>query len=310
MVPQSLGLQGRIGLALGSGAARGWAHIGVIRALERLGVAPDVICGTSIGAVVGAARAAGDLSGFEAWVRGIDWRQVVSYVDLSFRGGLMNPRRLFEFFETALPGCQIDALPIPFAAVGTDLANGQEVWMREGDLREALAATIAIPGLITPSRWRGRWMVDGGLVNPVPVSLCRALGADSVIAVDLNTTLLGRRLVPDLSRPALADAGTAGAGGEALDGDSGLGERVTALVRELREHFSSDDDDVPMPSLYEVMANSVNIMQVRIGRSRMAGDPPELLITPRMSDFAIVDFDRADEAIAEGERAVERAVAP
>ena len=313
-----LELTGRVGLALGSGAARGWAHIGVLHALDRLGVKPDVVCGTSMGAIVGAAYAAGELDAFERWARSLDWRQVVGYMDLSFRGGLIRARRLFGFIEEALPDRAIESLDLPFAAVGTDLANGQEVWMREGDLLQALRATVALPGLITPARWRGRWLVDGGLVNPVPVSLCRALGADSVIAVDLNTTLLSRRI----PQPSEAERVPARLEEEAdaepappveAGAENAVGARLNAVVRgwadELRSRVGSDaaDPEDDLPTLYDVMANSVNIMQVRIGRSRMAGDPPEVLITPRMSDFGLLDFDRADVAIAEGEEAVLRA---
>lgn len=300
------GLQGRVGVALGSGAARGWAHIGVLRALTAHGIEPEIVCGTSIGAVVGAAWAAGALDSFERWVRKLEWREIVRSVGVSFRGGLLDPRGLFTYFEKDLAGRRLEGLGRPFAAVGTDLASGQEIWMREGDLLAALRASIALPGLITPARWEGRWTVDGGLVNPVPVSLCRALGADSVIAVDLNTTLLGRRRWD--AKPA-ADAQ------DEVQGQSALGVRVNALVRDLlvdvrgRLGLGAGDDAGPMPSLYEVIANSVNIMQVRIGRSRMAGDPPELLVTPRMSDFAILDFDRAHDAIEEGRRATARVLA-
>jgi NTE family protein len=319
MAVNELGLSGRIGLALGSGAARGWAHIGVIRALGEHGVRPDVVSGTSMGAVVGAAYAAGQMDPFEVWARKLEFRQVVSYLDLSFRGGLITARRLFEFFEEVLPHRAIGSLDLPFAAVGTDLANGQEVWMREGDLLAALRASIALPGLITPSQWCGRWMVDGGLVNPVPVSLCRALGADSVIAVDLNTTLLGRRsLAPEpsaQSRPIVEEDEPDSDESGDQPGEVALGARLNGLLRDfaadIRERMGSDapDDRPTTPTLYDVMANSVNIMQVRIGRSRMAGDPPELLIAPRMNDFGILDFDRAAEAIDEGRRAVVRALA-
>ncbi len=308
MAADDAGLSGRIGLALGSGAARGWAHIGVIRALEAAGIRPQVVCGTSMGAIVGAAYAAGKLDEFEEWGRGLEWRQMVGYFDLSFRGGLIRARRLFEFFEEVLPDCSIESLGLEFAAVGTDLSNGHEVWLRKGGLLSALRATIALPGLITPAQWHGRWLVDGGLVNPVPVSLCRAMGADSVVAVDLNTMLLGRRL----ARAGLQEGGSS----QSVSRPSGspLGARLNALVRdiagEVRDRIAGEsaDERDESPTIYEVMANSVNIMQVRIGRSRMAGDPPELLVTPRMSDFGLLDFDRAEEAIGEGHRAAVQAL--
>lgn len=304
----------RIGLALGSGAARGWAHIGVLRGLEEAGLQPDVVCGTSMGAVVGAAYAAGKLDAFERWGRQLDRREMFALFDLTLRGGLIKARRLFEFFESVLPDRTIESLELPFAAVGTDLASGAEVWLREGSLLQALRASIALPGLITPARWEGRWLVDGGLVNPVPVSLCRALGADRVIAVDLNTALLGRRLNAEVEADAAAIAAAAGE----LVAPVGLGASLNALFRELasdlRQRFGNDladsraDAREEAPNLYEVIANSVNIMQVRIGRSRMAGEPPELLVAPRMHDFGLFDFDRAGEAITEGRRAVIQAL--
>jgi len=313
----SEGNGGTVGIALGSGAAKGWAHIGVIRALGQAGIRPQCVCGSSMGAVVGAAYAAGVLDEFEAWGRRLEWRQMVGYFDLSFRGGLIRARRLFEFFEDVLRDRTIESLDLPFAAVATDLATGQEIWLREGNLLDALRATIALPGLITPVKWQGQWLVDGGLVNPVPVSLCRVLGAERVVAVDLNTSLVGRRLnaravEPIDLEPAVPEL------------EAGVGGRLNSLMRELagelRERFSGDgaegdgdrrarNERDEVPSIYEVIANSVNIMQLRIGRSRMAGDPPELLVTPRMSDFGLLDFDRAEEAMAEGSRAVSRALA-
>jgi NTE family protein len=269
-------LGGRIGLALGSGAARGWAHVGVIQALEEAGIRPEIVCGSSSGALVGALYVAGRLEALERWGRQLDWRQVLSYFDLSLHGGLIRARRLVEFLTAELAGRTIESLERTFGAVATDLATGREIWLREGPLVESLRAAIALPGFITPVRVDGRWLVDGGLVNPVPVSLCRALGADSVIAVDLNTTLLGRG--------AAAQAEAPGATEVAPDGEPAA------------------------PSLYEVVVGAINIMQVRITRARMAGDPPDLLVTPRLADFTWLEFGRAPEAVAEGRRAVAQAL--
>ncbi|MCH2173386.1 patatin-like phospholipase RssA [Myxococcota bacterium] len=295
-------LEGRVGLALGSGGAKGWAHIGVIRALEEAGIHPAIVCGTSMGGVVGAAYAAGELEALEQWVLGLEMRRIMTFFDLSLRGGVIKARRLFEFFESVLPDRDFESLDMPCAVVATDLSDGREVWLREGNLLDALRATIALPGLITPAARDGRWLVDGGLVNPVPVSLCRSLGADSVIAVDLNTTLLGRRLTGETSETSARIVPQA------------IGARFDTLLRDLaadmRERLGREPAEVrdETPSIYEVIANSVNIMQMRIGRSRMAGDPPELLVTPRMSDFGLLDFDRADEAIEVGRRAVAQAL--
>jgi NTE family protein len=303
-------LEGRIGLALGSGAGRGWAHVGVIRALAARGIVPDVVCGSSIGALVGALYVAGELDSFEAWGRSLDRRQVMGYFDLSLRGGLIKAVRLLDAVAAPLADRRIEDLPRPFACVATDLASGREVWLREGPLHELLRASMAIPGFVTPVRYQERWLVDGGLVNAVPVSLCRALGADTVIAVDLNTTLLRRPLgeagrSPRAPKPAEPEV-------PAEEGDS---SNVLTAIREfaqdLRRRTNSGEpaaEDSP-PSIYEVMANALNVMQMRITRSRMAGDPPEVLVAPRLADFGFLDFHRAEEGIAEGEAALARTLA-
>lgn len=323
--PVIQGLEGRIGLVLGSGAARGWAHVGVIRALEEAGLVPEIVCGSSSGAVIGALYVAGKLDRFERWGRELEWRELVGYFDLSFRGGLIKARKLFEFLGSQLPDQPIETLDRRFGAVATDLATGQEVWLREGSLIDSLRASIALPGLITPLEMGGRWLVDGGLVNPVPVSLCRALGADTVVAVDLNSALPGRRLREVSATPspasqveALTEAATASeppaleeAPPPAVAGVGSFRQKIQEFVAEMRQRMSSEETSggESPPSLYEVITSSINIMQVRISRSRMAGDPPELLVTPRLGDFALLDFDRASEAIDEGRRAVARALA-
>ena len=180
----------RIGLALGSGAARGWAHIGVIRELQRNNIVPDIVCGTSIGALVGVAMASGELSALEDWVRSLKWQKVISYFDFTMNGGLIKGEKLFEFFRENVRDRAIEDLDMPFGAIATDLANGREIWLREGSMFEAVRASISLPGLFTPVERDDVLLVDGGLVNPIPVSMCRALGADVVIAVDLNSDLL------------------------------------------------------------------------------------------------------------------------
>jgi NTE family protein len=176
-----------------------------------------------------------------------------------------------------------------------------------------------MPGLITPAARKGRWLVDGGLVNPVPISLCRAMGADFVVAVDLNTVLLRRQFSPQPdSREASEENRRDEPSPVAADTESDVVAEASRLLaafedwaRELRNRIggiNSQSAEGP-PSLYEVMANSLNIMQVRITRSRMAGDPADLLVTPRLADFALLDLDRGAEAIEEGTRATEQALA-
>jgi len=332
----SLDLRKPVGLALGSGAARGWSHIGVLRALEERGISPEIVCGTSVGAVVGAFYAAGQLDSFEDWAGSLEWRDVVGYLDPTLRGGFIKARRLFDAIAARMPDQDISTLGRAYAAVATDLATGQEVWLREGSVHKAARASMALPGLITPERIDDRWLVDGGLVNPVPVSVCRALGAGSVIAVDLNSTLLGRRLHMPLSSvepgidaggltqaDALEDAeeeeaspidlllppdvGDEEDGAEAVLPRQRFFETMQEMAIDLFGRFSREgngDRPPDLPSLYEVVTNSINIMQVRIGRSRMAGDPPDVLVLPKLDDFALLDFNRAEEAIEAGRRAV------
>lgn len=303
-------LEGRVGLALGSGAGRGWAHVGVIRGLEALGVVPDVVCGCSSGALVGALYLAGELDAFEAWGRTLDRRQLMGYFDLSLRGGLIKAIRLLDAAAGSLNDLRIEDLSRPFACVATDLASGREMWLREGPLPTLLRASMAIPGFVTPVRYEGRWLVDGGLVNAVPVSLCRALGADTVIAVDLNTTLLRRRLDEPTDEAEPESAVSIESQSEEAEAQGTTLTAIREFVQELRQRVSSGEpveEDLP-PSIYEVIVNALNVMQVRMTRSRMAGDPPEVLVVPRLADFGFLDFHRASEGIEEGRLALERAL--
>jgi NTE family protein len=281
----------RVALALGSGSARGWAHIGVIRALEEAGVRPDIVCGTSIGALVGAAYAVGELDRLEQWVLRLAVKDFVGFMDVSFSGGLFKGERLMDFFRQRLVDLPIEQLALPFAAVATALHNGAEIWLRRGSTLDAVRASIALPGLFAPVLSEGMILVDGGLVNPVPVSLARAMGADVVIAVDLGSDILGRHLRAHLQH----------------ESSSSLREWIHKLQENVglpnAEHCS---DERMMPNILEVLASSVNIMQVRIARSRMAGEPPDFIVTPRLAHLRLLDFHRGSEAIEEGRRAVER----
>jgi NTE family protein len=281
----------QVGLALGSGSARGWAHIGVIRALEEAGVRPDLVCGTSIGALVGAAYAAGELDRLESWVLGLQIGDVVGFADVSLGAGLLKGDRLMQFFRSNFADRPVDQLGVPFGAVATSLQTGAEVWLRSGSTLDAVRASIALPGIFTPVRWEGSLLVDGGLANPIPVSLARAMGADVVIAVDLGSDILGRRF-----RAAAA-----------LEAPPSPPQ----WMRKLRESLSAfapaqSREEPPLPSMIDVLSASLDIVLVRIARSRMAGEPPEVLVAPRLARLRLLDFHRAKEAIEEGRRAVER----
>lgn len=288
----------KIGLALGGGAARGWAHIGVINALQEYNIRPDIICGTSIGALVGAACATGHLDELESWVSGLRRRDVAGFLDFSFNGGMIEGERLMKFFADQLgQNNTIEHLPMPYAAVATDLATGNEVWLQKGDLLQAVRASIALPGLFTPVYHEQRWLVDGGLVNPVPVSLCRAMGADIVIAVNLNKRLVGR----SFREKEQADEQDSHNGFQA-----GV-KTVKGWIGEVMERFGADNkEQLNEPGLFDVLSNSVSIMQDRLTRSRMAGDPPDITFSPDLSHINLMDFDHASEAIERGSQCVER----
>ena len=276
----------RLALVLGSGSARGWAHIGVIKALEQAGIRPDVVCGTSIGALVGAAYAAGELGRFEQWVCTLSLRDVVSLMDFHLNGGMLKGERLMAFFQRHFMDCPIEALKLPFAAVATDLHTGQEVWLKEGSTTDAVRASIALPGLFSPVWLQERLLVDGGLVNPVPVTLARAMEADIVVAVDLNTDILGRHFEPQPQQKLRSTVGSA------------WRAHLPAALSSLLPAGNHEVD--PMPSLIDILSGSINIMQVRITRSRMAGDPADAVIAPRLASLGLLDFHRAELAIEQG----------
>ncbi len=272
----------RIGIALGSGSARGWAHIGVLRVLEEAGLAPDLICGTSIGAFVGAAYASRKLDALEEWVSSLTRRDVLRFFDLGSTGGLIKGERLLHFIGERFLAEDFSQLDRPFACVATDLSSGREIWLKEGALGEAVRASIALPGLLVPHNVAGRFLVDGGLVNPVPVSLCRALEADIVIAVDLGMDTVRLRL----RTPA----------GEG----NGWRHRVGRWLRR-----NDTVAETPRPAITDVLTNALAIMQGRIARSRLAGEPADVMIAPRLGQMGLLDYHRGVGAIANGRKAAE-----
>ena len=285
----------KIGFALGGGAARGWAHFGIIRALAELGIKPDIICGSSIGALVGGSYATGTIDEFEQWTRALRKRDIAGLLDFTLGSGLIEGERLMKFFEKQMMGSdiQIEDLEIPFAAVATELATGNEVWFQKGPLLPAIRASISLPGLFTPTYLNNKWLADGALVNPVPVSVCRALGAEYVIAVDLNTHQVGKsfRKNHNKKKPELQN-------NSSLD----LKGWYNRIVNKMFEN----DDAKAEPGFFDVLSNSISIMQDRITRSRMAGDPPDILLRPDLSEIEIMEFDKAEIAIDKGVACVER----
>ena len=295
----------RIGLALGSGSARGWAHLGVLKALAEHGIRPAVTSGASVGALVAAAYASNQVEPLEEWVRTLTRVDVWRLLDTTFRGGgVMRGNRLMNAFADQIEDRRIEQLPVAFGAVAADLNTGEEIWLRSGSMLAAVRASSGMPGLFTPIWHQSRWMIDGGVVNPVPVTLCRALGADYVIAVNLNVPVTqrwaGRRAPPEEAPSPEPEQKAGEASWASVDKWS---ELLGGLVESLRPSTSAG------PGLFEVMAGSIHIMQEQIARSRMAGDPPNLTIAPDLGHFQLMDFHRADEAIELGYQAAQAVLA-
>lgn len=288
-----------IGLALGGGVARGWAHIGVLRALATAGIEPDIVCGSSIGALVGGAYLAGHLNTLETWVRSLNKRRMMGYLDLRLGGGgIIGGQRLARLMEDYFGGLKIEELPKPFAAVCSELPTGHEVWLQKGLLIDALRASYALPGVFPPVLKDGTWLVDGALVNPVPISVCRALGARLVIGVTLHAEVFGRGML-ELAR---GEGHGTDDEGEVLREAAARGPKTPDRFI-MRQIFGAGDKT---PGLSTVMLSALNIILDRLSRSRMAGDPPDVLVTPHVGHISLLDFDRADESIALGEEALNR----
>ena len=292
-----------IALALGGGAARGFAHIGVMRALAAHGIVPDVIVGTSIGAVVGGCYATNELDALEKWALSLSVRSVLSYLDINLTGsGLIRGTHLAKQLLEGLKDTLIDDLPTRFAAIATEFNTGHEIWLTRGRLVDALQASYALPGIFPPVLIGGRWLVDGALVNPVPVSAARALGARLVIAVNLNSDLFGRGTIiashgsDEADMKAAAEATVPKPGGF-----RGIFTREPSLHRQLVGRRGR-------PGIPTVMIEAFNVMQDRITRARLAGDPPDVLISPRLGSIGWFDFHRAKDAIRIGSEAVERSL--
>ncbi len=294
----------RIGLALGSGSARGWSHIGVIETLREAGIVPDIVCGTSMGALVGALYASDRLTELKDWALTADWRTVASLVDVNLTtGGLVEGAHIVEWLGKFDIPANIEDTSMPFAAVATDLAAGREIWLQKGPLTQAIRASIALPGIFSPIRLNDRWLVDGGLMNPIPVSLCRAMGADFIIAVNLNEDVLGRRLTEDAKEKAHIRKEAS-----PLPNMSDLLKSLPASLQKQAAGFKLFKQRNASPAYFDVLINSINIMQDHITRSRLAGEPPHVLISPKVADISVMDFHRAAVGIEAGVRATELAL--
>ncbi|MBI1868775.1 MAG: patatin-like phospholipase family protein [Methylocystis sp.] len=290
----------RIGLALGAGAARGWSHIGVLRELADHGIKPDVVAGTSIGAVVGGCYAAGRLDAIETFSRSLTKRRVFTLMDLSFSGmSLISGERLKASLEHELAGRQIEELPMAFAAVATEVGTGHEVWLQRGPMVLAVRASYALPGVFEPVRVGDRWLFDGALVNPIPVTVCRAMGAEFVIAVNVTADTMYRATI-------IRDHSAAAVPTEAGEAGPFAGRPRGPEDRLLPRYFERRAGDAP--NVATAMIDAFNIIQDRILRSRLAGDPPDATINARLDAVGMFDFHKADELIAVGREATKRAL--
>lgn len=288
----------KVGLALGSGSARGWAHIGVMRALDDAGIRPYCIAGTSMGALVGAVYCTCNIDALEEIALQFDWKQVLSFMDIVLpKSGFIDGKKVSEFIGTHVNHMSIEDLSIKFNAVSTDLNTGREVVIDSGNLIEAVRASISVPGMFTPAKFNGKLLVDGGLVNPVPVSVARSMGADIVIAVDLHHGLLRS----DIDHP------------ESVKSDELEAKNtehvslLSALKRKvgLRESAKSNplsSENSSLPSIYEVISRSIDIAEVKIAEANLITDPPDLLIRPKLGHVGFFEFNRASESIREGYR--------
>ena len=290
-----------IGLALGGGVARGWAHIGAVQRLDELGLRPDIVCGTSIGALVGGFWLANQLDALEGWARSLTKRRMLSYFDIVLNGsGLMGGKRLEKALQKNLPPTRIEDLSEKFLVVTSELATGHEIWLMEGDLGEAIQAGYALPGVFPPRAIDGRWLIDGALVNPLPVSACRAMGARIVIAVGLHADAFGRAASERREKyDNIADGG-----GEGLEKAARAGHITERLMMRRLFHPSPDN----APGVGSVMLAAFNILMDRMTRSRLAGDPPDVMVMPKVGHVPLLDFDRADELIKLGRDAIDEAM--
>ncbi len=300
-----------IGLALGCGSARGWAHIGILNTLNEIGIFPDILCGCSSGAMIGGAYVTGHIKNLETWAKSLNWKELFSYADINIkRGGVIIGDKLYNMFEESVGEISIEDLPIRFATVATDLSTGKEVWFTKGSLLDAIRASVSLPGLLAPFKFNDSWLVDGGLVNPVPISLCKALGADIVIAVNLNGTILGKHCVNSENTANNEDNNSDLFSDNNLDNGNESNDNITnRFSKRLKSSIKTGMESMvsrvwhgfnKTPGVIDVLASSVNIMQDKITKNRLKQDPPDLILNPKTGHLGLMEFNRASEAIKEG----------
>lgn len=300
----------KIGLALGSGSARGMSHIGVIRALEELGIKPDIIAGCSVGSLVGASYATSNLDKLEAWALSMTESKIRQFLSINFNAaGFINSLKLKKLFELAIgiESLNFKDMDRPFGAVATDLSSGKEVWLNEGSVHDALWSSMAFPGLFPSVLYDNKWLVDGGLVNPVPVSLCRAMGADLVIAVNLNADVINSYEVINEEEQNDTNEGHSSADETVPEQkENNFWDMTKAGFQKAISMVSSDGSQIKEPKGVDVISNSIHIMSSHLTRSRLAGEPPDVLLQPRLNDVGLLQIYKAKQCIEEGRASVNR----
>ncbi|MDH5723181.1 MAG: patatin-like phospholipase family protein [Alphaproteobacteria bacterium] len=290
-----------IGIALGGGMARGFAHIGVLKTLNKHGIYPSLVVGTSIGSVVGACYLAGKLDELEAWALSLNRFKILSYLDFRVRSaGLVGGARLKALLGEHFEGMRFSDLPHPFISVAADLGTGHEVWLRRGELQPAIIASFSLPGVFPPVEMDERFLVDGALVNPCPVSPCQAMGARMTIAVDLNADLIGQAIKPGNSFQTIT-------GFDMFNNDDVPEEAQKPFLASSisRRLFRREEKS---PSLFGVMVSALGILQDRLTRSRLAGEPPDIHLRPHIGHIGLLEFEKAEELIRLGAECAEKMV--
>jgi NTE family protein len=296
-----MSLKKTVGLVLGSGSSRGWAHIGAIEALEEEKIPIDVIVGCSVGAYVGAIYASGSIKSLKEFVLKMNGKKVFSYFDIVLpRSGILDgTKRLRELFSIHTDVKNFSELKIPVMVVATDLETGKKVVLKSGDILDALRASMSMPGLFAPAWVNDRWLVDGGLVDPVPVSVARAMGADIVVAVDLSSGTISKK-----KRKKQKTQGEETPVKQAVHKNE-LIKKLSAYYETAEFSFKSKISELfkkeaETPDIIETVTTSIAIMQDRITRINHAVTPPDVLIKPHLGELKMLDFDQVEHTIQEG----------
>jgi NTE family protein len=287
----------KVGLVLGSGSARGWAHIGAIEAIEEAEIPIHCIAGASIGSFVGAVYATGNLQSLKDFALQMDWKKVMSYFDVVFpKSGFMDGKKVHELFSIHTDAKTFDDFKIPISMIATNLRTGKKVIINSGNIIEGIRASVSVPGIFIPVKRGNDWLVDGGLVDPIPVSVVKEMGADFVIAVDLNSDIVSpeqkklrkveKNPIPLKQRHEII---------QRISNQYNNAEK--AVKSQMNKMFSSSEKT---PNIIDVMGTSIGIMQTQISRINLAMDPPDILIQPRLGDLSMFDFDQAERSIKEG----------